>query len=56
MQFSSILPIDRALSSATIQDQSGPASDGNEGMLHIPQSLSITRTSPSDCLVLYPGH
>ena len=25
-------------------------------MLHIPQGPSITGTSPSDCLVLYPGH
>ena len=30
--------------------------DGNEGVLRIPQSSSITKTSPSDCLVLYPGH
>ena len=29
--------------------------DGNEGVLHIPQSSSITGTSPSDCLVSYPG-
>ena len=36
--------------------QSGPGSNGNEGVLHIPQSSSITGTSPSDCLVLYPGH
>ena len=36
--------------------QSGPGSDGNEGVLHIPQSYSITGTSPSDCLVSYPGH
>ena len=25
-------------------------------MLHIPQSSSITRTSPSDCLTALPGH
>ena len=36
--------------------QSGPGSNGNEGVLHIPQSPSITGTSPSDCLVSYPGH
>ena len=36
--------------------QSGPGSNGNEGVLHIPQSPNITGTSPSDCLVLYPGH
>ena len=29
---------------------------GNEGALCIPQSSSITGTSPSDCLVSYPGH
>ena len=55
-QFSSIWPIDRTLSSATTPDQSGTGSDGNEGVLHIPQSSSITGTSPSDCLVSYPGH
>ena len=36
--------------------QRGPGSNGNEGVLHIPQSLSITGTSLSDCLVSYPGH
>ena len=36
--------------------QSGPGSDGNEEILHIPQSSSITETSSSDCLVSYPGH
>ena len=44
------------LSSATTLGQSGPGSDGNEGVLHIPQSSSITGTSPSDCLALYQGH
>ena len=33
--------------------QSGPGSNGDEGVLYIPQSSSITRTSPSDCLVSY---
>ena len=33
--------------------QGGPGSDGNKGVLHIPQSSSITGTSPSDCLVSY---
>ena len=56
MQFSSIQPIDRALSVATIPDQSGPESNGNEGELNIPQSPSITGTSSSNCLVSYPGH
>ena len=36
--------------------QSGPGSDGNEGVLRIPQSSSTAGTSPSDCLVSYPGH
>ena len=36
-QFSSILP------------GSGPWSDGKEVVLHVPQSSSITGTSPSDC-------
>ena len=35
--------------------QSGPGSNGNEGVLHISQSPSITGTSPSDFLVSYPG-
>ena len=53
---SSIQPIDRALSGATVPSQSGPGSKGNEGVLCISQSPSITGTSPSDCLVSYPGH
>ena len=55
-QFSSIWPIDRTLSSATTPGQNGPGSDGNERVFHIPQSSSITGTSPSDCLVSYLGH
>ena len=43
--------MDRALSGATTPGQSGPGIDGNEGVLHIPQSSSIAGTSPSDCLV-----
>ena len=53
---SSIYPIDRALSGATTPGQSGPGSDGNEGVLRVLQSSSITGTSPSDCLVSNPGH
>ena len=52
---SSILPIDRAQSGATTPDQSGPGSDGNEGVLYISQSSSTAGTWPSDCLVSYPG-
>ena len=55
-QFSSIWPIDRTLSGATTQGQSGPESDGNKGLLHITQSSIITGASPSDCLVSYLGH
>ena len=35
-QFSSISHIDSTLSGATTVGQSGPRSDGNEGVLHIP--------------------
>ena len=44
------------LSGATTPGQSGPGSNGNEGVLRISQSSSIAGTSPSDCLVSYPGH
>ena len=36
--------------------QSGPGSDGNDGVFCIPQSSSIIEASPSDCLVSYPVH
>ena len=49
-QFTSIWPIDWTLSGATA------GNDGNKGVLHIAQSSNITGASPSDCLVLYPGH
>ena len=52
----SIYPIDRALSGATTPGQSGPGSNGNEGVLRISQGPSITGTLTSDCLVSYPGH
>ena len=48
--------MDRALSGATTPGQSGPGSNGNEGVLRIPQSSSTAETSPSYCLVSYPGH
>ena len=35
--------------------QSEPGNDGNEGVLRIPQSTSITETTPLDCLVSYKG-
>ena len=56
LNISSIWPIDRTLSGATIQVQSEPGSNDNKGVLCIPQSSSITGTSPSDWLVWYPGH
>ena len=43
-------------STHTSLSQSGPGSDGNEGVLRIPQSSSITGASPSDGLMLYLGH
>ena len=53
---SSIRPRDRTLSGATTLGQSGPGSNGNEWVLHIPQSSSIIEGSPSDCFTLYHGH
>ena len=42
------------LSGTTTSGQSWPGSDGNEEVLRIPQSSSITETLASDFLVL--GH
>ena len=56
IQFGSIWPIDRALSGATTPGQNGPGSDGNEGVLCIPQSSKIIGTSQSERLVSYLGH
>ena len=44
------------LSCATSPGNSGPGSDGNEGVLRIPQSSSITGTWPTDCLMSYPEY
>ena len=52
----SIWSIDRTLSGTATPSQNGPGSDGNEEVLHIPQSSSITEVSTSDFLVSYPGH
>ena len=41
MSNSSIWPIDRTLSSATTQGLRGPGSNGNEGVLRIPQTLAL---------------
>ena len=56
MSNSFIEPIDRTLSGATTPDQSGPGSDGNEGVLCIPQISSIIGASTPDRLVSYDGH
>ena len=56
MSNSSVEPIDRILSGAITLAQSGPGSNGNEEVFHIPQSSIITGTSPSDCFVLYSGY
>ena len=47
MLSSSIWPIDRTQSGAITQGQCGLGSDGNEWVLCIPQSSSITGASPS---------
>ena len=44
------------LSGAIILSQSEPVSEGNEVVLRIPKSSSITWASRSDCLLSYPGH
>ena len=54
MSNSPFWPIDRTLSGATTLGHSGSGSNGNEGVLHIPQS--ITKAASSDSLVSYPGH
>ena len=43
------------LSGAPTQSQSGPGSNGNEGVLNISQSLKAG-DSLSDCLISFPGH
>ena len=53
---SSIWSINWTLLGATTLGQSGPGSNGNKGVLSIPQSSSNTRTSPSDCLMSLSGH
>ena len=55
MQLLLFNPLIGPLSGATTPGQSGPGSNGNAGVLRIPQSSYITGTSPSDFLVYYPG-
>ena len=47
--------IDSTLSGASTPGQSGPGSNDNEGVLHIPQN-SRTGASPSDGLRSYPEY
>ena len=56
MSNSSIWHIDRTLSGATTPSQSGHRSNGNEEVICIPQSSSITGAAPSDCLMFISGH
>ena len=51
-----IWTIDTTLSGTITLGESGSGSDGNEGVLHIPQSFSIIGALPSDCLMSYPRH
>ena len=53
LRFSSIWLIDRTLLGAPTPDQSGPKSEGNEGVLCLPQSSSITIASTLVCYGLY---
>ena len=55
MSNSSIWPIDRNLSLATTPWQNGPGSNGNQGVLFIPQIYKVG-DSPSDCLMTYPRY
>ena len=50
------LNLGRTLTGATTLGLIGAGSDGNEGALHTPINWSITRSSPSDCLLSYAGH
>ena len=53
--YSSIWPIDGTLTGTINRSQSGPGSNGNQGVLNYPLS-SRAETSPSDCFMSYPGH
>ena len=46
----------KTLSGANTLAQGRPVSNGNKGVHRITQSSSITRASPSDFLVSYPGN
>ena len=55
MSNSSIWPIDRTLPGAITPSQSGPESNGNEGVLRIHESSSTVGGSTTDCLLSYAG-
>ena len=55
MSSSSIWPIDRTLTDVTTQSQSGPGSNGNDWVLHIPQSSSIRLFSLITRILIYGG-
>ena len=55
-QFSSIRLIVKTLSGATTSSHSGPENDGNERLLCIPQSSSVTGASPPESLMSYTGY
>ena len=48
--------MDRTILGDTTPDKSGRGSNGNEGVLSIPQISSITGASPSDYFVSNPRH
>ena len=50
-KFYTIRSIDRTLSGANTPGQSELGSDGNKGVLRIPQSSIIPGATPSNCLV-----
>ena len=56
MSNSSISPIDRSLLGAITLGQSRLGSEGNKGVLHIPQSSIITEDLPPGCLLSYLRH
>ena len=56
MSNNSICPLDRTLPAGTTLGLIWLGSNGNEGVVHVAQSASITEAFRSDCLVSYPGN
>ena len=48
--------MDKTLLGVTTPGQRGLGNDGNEDVIRIPESSSVTETSPSDCLMSYLVH